>query len=298
MRLACRNDSFPLLPHDTLLDLVAALGFEAYELIFIGERPPIPLSDALESLDAVAEQLGEQVAARGLAWSDVFVIPATEFTSMTANHPDAGEREAGRSLFREMLDFVERLGCPGLTMLPGIDWPGESHEESLQRSATELAARAAEARERGLGFSIEPHLGSLCKTPEDTLRLCELAPGLELTLDYGHFTAAGFADEEIEPLLAHTRHFHARPAAPGRLQVRLKENTIDFERAIDKLAERGYDGSILIEYLWADLDVRLEQLDILSETVLLRDRMRAKLGAQPWTYPTFGEFDPHASEPV
>lgn len=135
-------------------------------------------------------------------------------------------------------------------------------------------------------------MGSLLHTPEDALRLCEMAPGLELTLDYGHYTAVGVVDGEIEPLIAHTRHFHARPAAPGRLQTRLAENTIDFERAIDALGERGYDDSILIEYLWADLDARLDQLDILSETVLLRDRLRAKLASRPWSYPSFGEFDP------
>ena len=131
MRLACRNDSFPLLPHETILDLVAGLGFDAYELIFIGDRPPVPLSRLRGDLARVADELGEHVAARGLDWSDVFVIPATEFTTMTANHPDLHEREGGRELFREMLEFAARVGAPGLTMLPGIDWPGESHEESV-----------------------------------------------------------------------------------------------------------------------------------------------------------------------
>ncbi len=291
MRLACRNDSFPMLPHKTILDLAVALEFEAYELIFIGDRPPIPLSTLRDEPARVASEIGEQVASRGLEWSDVFVIPATEFTAMSANHPDPREREAGREVFRQMLEFVERVGAPGMTMLPGIDWPGESHDVSLARSADELARRASEARERGLGFSIEPHMGSLLHTPEDALRLCEMAPGLELTLDYGHYTAAAVPDTDIEPLIARTRHFHARPAAPGRLQTRLEENTIDFERAIDALRERGYDDYILVEYLWADLDARFDQLDILSETVLLRDRLRAKLESRPWSYPSFGAFD-------
>ena len=77
-------------------------------------------------------------------------------------------------------------------------------------------------------------------------------PGVELTLDYGHYTAANFTDEQIEPLVPKARHIHMRPAAPGRLQVqvRLQDNTIDFERTIDVLDERGYDGFILVEYLW------------------------------------------------
>jgi sugar phosphate isomerase/epimerase len=286
-----------MLAHEITLDLVAALEFEAYELIFIGDRPPVPLSEVQADVAGVADRLSESVAGRGLQWSDVFVIPAADFTSMTANHPDAREREAGRALFRVMLDFAERVGAPGLSMLPGIDWPGESHEESLSRSADELATRAAEARERGLRFSIEPHMGSLLHTPGEAGRLCEMAPGLELTLDYGHYTAMGFSDEQIEPLIAHTRHFHARAAARGRIQTALKHNTIDFERAIDALGRQGYDDFVLIEYLWADLDPRMEQLDILSETILLRDRLRAKLESRPWSYPSFSEFDP-TTEPA
>jgi sugar phosphate isomerase/epimerase len=268
---------------------VAALGFEAYELIIIGDRPPVSLSGVRADIAGLADRLSEAVAQRGLVWADVFVIPGAEFTTLTANHPDQRERDAGRAVFRDMLEFVHRLGAPGLTMLPGIDWPGESHDESLARSASELAVRATETRDRGLGFSIEPHMGSLCHTPDDILRLCEMAPGLELTLDYGHYTAVGVADHDLEPLLVHTRHFHARPAARGRLQTPLKENTIDFERAIDALRQLDYDGFVLVEYLWAELDPRLDPVDILSETILLRDRLRAKLGSLPWRYPEFAK---------
>ena len=296
MRLACRNDSFPMLTHDVALDLIAALGFEGYELIFIGDRPPIALSEVRQDPAAAAARVSADVARRGLVWSDVFVIPSTEFRSLTANHPDPEQRAAARDLFRDMLVFAAGVGAPGLTMLPGLDWPGESHEESLARSATELAARVTEAHAHGLRFSVEPHMGSLLHTPDDVLRLCELAPGLELALDYGHYTAAGFSDAEIEPLLPFARHFHVRPAAPGRLQVPLRENVIDFERAIDLLAARGYDDFILVEYLWADLDSRFDQLDILSETVLLRDRLRAKLRGEQWTYPAMLEFDPAAAD--
>ena len=69
------------------------------------------------------------------------------------------------------------------------------------------------------------------------------------------------------------------------MQTPLKESTIDFERMIDALAACGYTGDIGLEYLWiewADLD----RCDTVSETLLLRDRLRAKLAGEPWTYPT------------
>ena len=82
-----------------------------------------------------------------------------------------------------MLDLCEQLDAPGITMLPGTDWPGESHEDSLQRAADELRLRAAEARERGRRLSVEPHIDAVCVTPADAARVGELAPGLQLTLD-------------------------------------------------------------------------------------------------------------------
>ncbi len=156
-----------------------------------------------------------------------------------APNPDPAEPQHGLSLFEDMLELTVRLGAPGLTMVPGIDWLHETHEESLMRAAAELGRRASAAREWGVRFSVEPHVGSVCRTPEDIARLCELAPDLELTLDYTHCASQGFTEQEIKPLLAHARHAHVRGGADGRLQTALRENTIDYERVIDELRKHG-----------------------------------------------------------
>jgi sugar phosphate isomerase/epimerase len=169
-------------------------------------------------------------------------------------------------------------------MLPGVDWPDEAHGTSLSRAADELQARADEARERGLGFSIEPHLGSVCRNPADVLELCNKAPDLRLTLDYTHFVAEGIAEGEIEPLAPLARYVQTRGVAPGLLQAPLKANTLDFERMIDVLHAAGYDGFVNVEYVWVAWR-RLDEVDVISETVLLRDRLNAKFSGRPWTHP-------------
>jgi sugar phosphate isomerase/epimerase len=169
-------------------------------------------------------------------------------------------------------------------MVPGLDWPHESHEESLTRAARELGLRADAARTAGVRFSIEPHVGSVCGTPEDVARLVELAPGLELTLDYTHYVSQGFSEAEIEPLLRHARHVHARGGAPGRVQCALKDSTIDYGRLVDALCASGYDGALALEYVWIDWE-RCNECDNISETLLLRDRLRAAIAGQPWSYP-------------
>ncbi len=285
MRLSCGTDSFPMLPHETTLDLIAGLGFEGHDLTMIeGTRSPVSLDQVRRDIPGWAGRLDERIRGRGLEIADVAAWAGYE--TMSPNHPDPGVREDGLAMFRDVLALAVALRAPGITMVPGTDWPGESHEDSLARAGQSLEQRAQEAADRGLRFSVEPHVGSVCRTPADALRLCEMAPTLTYTLDYSHYTCQGFSDAEIEPLVAHAGHVHLRGAFDGRMQAPLAKNTIDVERFIDQLIARGYDGFVSVEYVWIAWG-GLNDVDVISETVMLRDRIRARLAGDPWTYPEF-----------
>lgn len=286
MRLSCGDHSFLLLEHSTVLDLIAALGFDGVNLVLWGERSHVRPAEIRADIAGWAGRIEERVRGRGLELADVVAIPSTDYRVLAVNHPDADERARGLAFFRDMLEFARRIDAPGLTILPGIDWNHESHEESLARSASELALRLEEAKELEVPFSIEPHVGSLCRTPADVAWLCEAVPGLQLTLDYTHFVVNGLPEAEIDPLLRHTRHFHARGGAQGRLQAPLSESTIDYERIIDALREQRYSGHIAVEYVWVPWE-GMAGLDVLAETVLLRDRLRAAFAGERWSYPRF-----------
>ena len=68
------------------------------------------------------------------------------------------------------------------------------------------------------------------------------------------------------------------------MQTALKDSAIDFERMVDTLLAAGYDGDIGLEYLWIDWE-HLNECDTISETILLRDRLSARLAGEPWEYP-------------
>ena len=218
MQLSCGDHSFPVLPHEQTVELVKMLGFDAFDLAVMGNRSHVRPEDIRDDIPGWAGRLEERIRGRGLEIADVFCIPWTDFAIMAPNNPDAAERERGTALFRDMLELTVRMGAPGLTMVPGLDFPHESHGESLARAAEELARRADEARAAGVRFSIEPHVGSVCGTPEDVARLVELAPGLELTLDYTHYVYAGLrrcrrrAARRPRPPLPRARR-RARPRA-------------------------------------------------------------------------------------
>jgi len=286
VKLACADDTFRLLrPHGAALDLVASLGVEGVDLFLAGNRSIVRPEDIRDDVAAAAVRIGSDVRAAGLVVSDVFVIPWTDLETAAPNHPDAAERTRSRELFRDMLELAVRLESPGLTILPGIEWPGDG--DSFARAVDELGWRAQQARDEGLRFSVEPHVGSIVPTPERALALVEAAPGLEVTLDYSHFVRQGLVEEEADVLAPHARHVHVRGASPARVQESVRENTLDFERIVGMLRDTGYDGYLTLEYVWLQWE-HCHACDNLSETILLRDRLLAALAGEPWSYPDVG----------
>ena len=284
MKLACADDTFRLLEHEHIVELIRLLGLDGVDVCLMEGRSSLRLEDVRADVAGSAARLDEQVRGRGLEVADVFVIPWTDFRTMAPNHPDAAERAASAALFEDVLEFASRLRSPGITILPGIDWEHETPEESLGRAALELGRRVEAARARGVRLSIEPHLGSVAPTPARALALLERVPGLELTLDYSHFVYQGIAESEVEALAPFARHCHVRGARQGRMQAPLRESAIDFERMVDVLGGTDYDGFLGLEYVWLDWE-HCNECDNLSETILLRDRLREKFAGRQWSYP-------------
>ena len=273
LRLACADFAFPLLPHDDVLKLIAMLGFEGVDIGVFQDRSHIQPSQVIPHLAASANDLSHQVGDAGLNFADIF-YQASTFQDRAANHPDPDQRRQSRDLFLRMLEFTLRCNAPHMTALPGVDWEGEPHDQSLKRSADELAWRAEQARQVGVVFSVEAHLGSVAPTPSKARRLIELSPGLTLSLDYTHFTRQGFSDDDCEALIPYAAHYHARGANKDRLQASINENTIDFPRVLRAMERAHYAGYVGIEYVWTEWE-RCNEVDNLSETIQLRDRLRA-----------------------
>jgi sugar phosphate isomerase/epimerase len=262
-----------LLSHAEALKLIAMLGFEGVDLGIFQDRSHVQPSHILGRLPQAAKELSSLVEDSGLNIADIF-YQASAFTDVAANHPDDAERAKGRELFQRMLEFALRCNAAHMTALPGVEWEGVPHDTSLRRSADELAWRAEHAKQAGLTFSVEAHLGSVAPTPAEALNLLSLAPGLTLTVDYTHFTYLGISDDECEKLIPHASHFHARGANKGRLQVVSTKNTIDYPRVLRAMDRSGYSGYVGVEYVWQDWE-NLKDVDNLSETIMLRDLLRA-----------------------
>ncbi len=274
MRLSCADYTWPLLPHSAALDLVRALGCEAVDIGFMSLRSHVRPELAHDCLAATAGAVRERVESRGLAVADVFAIPYTDFETMAANNPDAEDQARSLEFFADAVEFAGAAGSPGITTLPGVLFEGDSFAGALARSTEGLRRRVELAAARGLATSVEPHTGSLIDTPDKTLQLLEAVPGLQITLDYGHYIYGGIAQHEIDPLLPRARHLQCRPARPGELQVTVAEDVIDWGLVAAALNEQGYDGYLALEYTWQEW-LGCNRVDTVGESALLRDLLRA-----------------------
>jgi sugar phosphate isomerase/epimerase len=272
-RLATADFTFPLLPHDHALDLISKLGFDGVDIGLFEGRSHLQPSTQFRSLRKNARALRRKLADRGLKPADIFLQTAPDFVSLAPNHPERRRRAKARQLFLQTLEYTNECGAKHVSALPGVLFPQEPRAASFDRCCEEHAWRRDQARSAGIIFSVEAHIGSIAPVPEAALRLLEATPGLTLTLDYTHFVRRGISEAEVEPLIAHASHFHARGARKGRLQCSLKQNTIDYARIIRVMKRTGYRGFIGIEYVWIDWE-HCNDVDNLSEVILLRDFIR------------------------
>jgi sugar phosphate isomerase/epimerase len=276
LKLACADFTFPLLSHDKVLDLIAMLEFDGVDIGLFEGRSHLWPSREFRSPTKSGKQLGRKLADRGLRCADVFLQMNPSFIPYAIDHPEMKRRAHARDWFLETLDYASASGAKHVTTLPGVYFENEKSAESWQRTCDELAWRVEQAKKNQIIFGIEAHVGSIAPNPKAALRLVKNVPGLTLTLDYTHFTRAGLPDSAAEPLIAHASHFHARGARKGRLQTSFQQNKIDYARILRAMRKTNYSGYVGVEYVWIDWE-HCNEVDNLSETIQMRDFLRAKM---------------------
>lgn len=280
LKLACADFTFPLLPHDKVLDLIAALEFDGVDVGLFEGRSHLWPSKEFAAVEKSAGLLRRKLGDRGLKCADVFLQMNADFVPFAINHPEPDRRARARDWFLRTLDYANAAGSPHVTTLPGVYFDTEPKTDSWNRSQEEMAWRVERAKAAGVVFSIEAHVGSLAPDPAEAERLVTGVPGLTLTLDYTHFTRAGLPDADAEPLVKYASHFHVRGARTGRLQANFKDNTIDYAGVLRAMRAAGYRGYLGVEYVWIDWE-HCNESDNLSETIQFRDFLRQQMAALP-----------------
>lgn len=275
-KFACADFTFPLLSHEKSLDLIRLLDFSWVDIGFFQDRSHVQPEDVFADISGMSKKIKKRLDRRGLKAADLFLQTATDFESTAINHPDKKVRIKVRDSFIKTLETASNINAPHVTILPGVVFPEIGKKDSLERAYEELSWRVEQVKKANIVFGVEAHIGSFCDSPLSAKEMIDSVEGLTLTLDYTHFTKLGYKDEEIEVLLPYASHFHARCANKERAQVTFKKNSIDYSRIAERMAEVNYSGCIGIEYVWIEWE-GLNEVDNVSETILLRDFMQKEL---------------------
>lgn len=265
LELSCADYTFPLLGRQGALLLLRLLDFDFVDIGLFARNPNFLPSDLIASPCQFIDKVRGDLEAAALRPGDVFLQVGLDPAQASANDPSADVRKTARDTFSSALEMCSAIQCPHLTGLPGVAHGDQTRDLAL--AAEEACWRVETAAQAGVVYSIEPHLGSICPDTSTTHALLAQAPGLTLTLDYGHFIFHGESNAAIHTLLPHASHMHLRGAAPGRLQTPVDESTIDLPHILHHRA--GYPGKFALEYVWSDWH-DCNRTDNLSETVLLR----------------------------
>ncbi|WP_432970378.1 sugar phosphate isomerase/epimerase family protein [Dactylosporangium sp. CA-233914] len=279
LRISCSDYTWPGLSHPTVLQVIRDIGFTGVDLGLFGDSTHLTLTELRNSPQRYAAEVRGRLAQHGLAAADLFLTPdATSLALLDPGNPDPADQARSLEIFDDTVAFAVELGVSGITLLPGVRHPGQTHREALASAANGLAVRVDRARAAGLRLSFEPHLGSVTDTVERIADLVAATPGLEVTLDPSHLAFAGATPAEMLELAAAVRHVQLRAGGIGKMQTRLADNEIDFTALLHGLWAGGYDGWLATEYVWmAKWDC--DRVDNTAETIALKQHVEVQWAA-------------------
>lgn len=265
VRLSCADYTWPLLGHRTALAVIADLGFAGVDIGLFADATHVTVPSVVAGPQQRADEVRAEVEAAGLQVADVFLTSSLELARVTPTSRVGDDVAELRNIFRATVQFAAALDAPGVTLLPGVVADGQALPEAISMAAEGLAVLVDIGGERGLGVSVEPHVGSCIETPEATAELLDACPGLTVTLDPSHFMYLGCSTERMTALAPRTRHVQIRPGKPGVMQCKVPDNEIDLALLTRSLHEAGYDGWIASEYVWME-KWRCDEVDNTSES--------------------------------
>ncbi len=272
--IACTTHSFGIVPLAAAFRIIRALDIAYADLIAATYPQQLTPYALAADPDGEAERIGNLAADAGVQLSGCFV-GFKEHLSRS----DPSSRRRIPELFAAIGRFAHRCGILHVQTGLGPATVALPAEEQFAVLAENVRTAHAAVQREGAELLVEAQRGAVIQSPEDAGRLLRAVPGLRLNHDPGQFECVGFGPETYEPLYVHTAHIHMRQARPGALQEKLDQGTIDFRRVVRGLQKAGFDGVWATEYVHFARSADCASVDVVTETVQMRDLIRDELEA-------------------
>ena len=233
MRIALSSVCLPDLSWREVLAAAATAGYRDVELLAIqGWKHIDPYSITAAEIQVETKRTGVQIIslhAGGLDGLDDTTIAATE------------------QYLRRVLQLAHELGVPLVNVNGGMmPTTGGDRQPMLQRIGTALRRIAPVLEQLDLRLTLENHFNFQIEQPDHYDGLL-VSPRIGVTIDTGHFTAAGVdMPPFIRRLGQRVFHVHIKDHI-GQESVALGDGQTDNAGVIAALREIGYAGYLSVE---------------------------------------------------
>ena len=244
MKIGYSTWGMPTLPIDTVLEHLAALGFDGVELTVIPG-----FSTELDTLDSADRKRIRQLLDRhGLD------LPAVAAHQPMLSTEDDVHAENWRRLTASAGLCVDLAGTDGVPVLNTTLGSNPNEWNSQQNLILErVGALVDYCTSREVVLAIEPHVGDGLNSPERSLWLLEEINSayLKLNFDISHFEVQGMSTAQVvqllDPYSAHTHVKDQRGLVPDYEFLIPGEGPFDFVEYLKLMQKAGYDGYITAE---------------------------------------------------
>ena len=254
MFVSCSTLCFTREPFESALRHMAELEFDKIELAIVEGSTHLRPSVVAENLEAAMQQLRQGPS----------LTPAAITLGFGEAEPDS---PAVRKRFEAMCRLAKPLTVAVLT-IPAAPL-GTPVDDEVKR----LTALSSLAMREGLVLAVETNAQTLTADPAAAAALCEIVPGLGLTLDPSHFIQGGYKEWDAVYPFVQNVHLRDTGKGPGEFQVRIGQGEIDYSRVVSQLERHGYDRGLTVSILdryenTFDVEVEVRKLKLLLESLL------------------------------
>jgi sugar phosphate isomerase/epimerase len=256
MFVACSTLCFATEPLGKALRLITELEFDKFELALIEDGRHLKPSEAGDNPEAALQ-----------------VLRSYPSLAPSALHFDFGPVDWSDPVTRKRFDGLCRLAKSlSIAVMTTSAAPlGNAVSQEIMRLTPLVSATMRE----GLVLALLTHAETLTADPRVAVELCQLVPGLGLTLDPSHYIQGPQQNVDYDIVFPYVQNVHLRDTglSAGDFQVRVGQGQIEYARIVTQLQRHGYNRALTVAIIDRpdspfEREVELRKLKLLLETLL------------------------------
>ena len=169
-------------------------------------------------------------------------------------HQDAGIRQTGIDLVKQLIDRAALMGAPNVLIVPGVVTSRIGYEDAVRRLEESLWILKAEAEQRQVGLGLENVWGKFLYSPLEMREFVDRfeSPYVGVHFDVGNVLQYGYPDQWIR-ILGGNRllNVHLKDYLESVNNIRgfthLFQGDVPWERTMQSLRDVGYEGYLIAE---------------------------------------------------